>query len=287
MDPKSYPSQVWTPYTPEVPAWDVRARHEKAMKYQLLILPFLCFLGHSASALAQSAPPPVAPEAAPPVAPEGGQTIQLIKPQQPSAPPAPKIDLSTEPLAKPVQRTFHFHEGFYLRASVGFGYYSGAFSDRNQPNLDLNEHGSSMSLDLLIGGSPSPGVSIGGGLMADPLFGADSDRVNGGVSHGRVSWLVGPFIDGFPDPTRGWHLGGLIGFAGQSFDSLSATDRGTRRGAGIGGAAWFGYDFWVAPEWAIGPQFRAMGARTSDTKSGADVSAFASSFDVGISVVFN
>ncbi len=188
-------------------------------------------------------------------------------------------------MAKAVQRTYHFHEGFYLRASVGFGYYYGSFSDCNQPGFDFNEHGGTMSADLLIGGSPSPGISIGGGLMVDPLFGTDSEHGSRHGSVGRVSWLVGPFADAFPDPTKGWHLGGLIGFAGQSFDSLDTGE--TRRGAGFGGAAWVGYDFWVADEWAVGPQFRVMGARTTNSKSGEDLSAFASSFDFGLSVVFN
>jgi hypothetical protein len=193
--------------------------------------------------------------------------------------------LSTAPLDKPVQRTYHFHEGFYLRASVGFGHYSQTFSDGNQPSLELDEDGSKMSLDLLIGGSPSPGVSIGGGLMVDPLLGADSDDNERPGSHGRVSWLVGPFIDGFPSPNKGWHLGGLIGFAGQSYESINSGD--TRRAVGIGGAAWFGYDFWVANEWAIGPQLRLMGASTRDKRSGEDMSVFMSSFDLGISAVFN
>jgi len=200
----------------------------------------------------------------------------------------PKIDLSTEPNATPVQRTYHFHEGFYLRASVGFGYYYGSFGDGNRPNSDFSAHGGTMSLDLLIGGSPSPGVSIGGGLLVDPLFGASFERNDREVgSHAGVSTLIGPFIDAFPDATRGWHLGGLIGLAGQSFQNVNATGDGRQRAVGIGGAAWFGYDFWVAPEWAAGPQFRAMGMTTSDTHSGEDISAFASSFDVGVSVVFN
>ncbi|HEY3254496.1 MAG TPA: hypothetical protein VGJ91_11120, partial [Polyangiaceae bacterium] len=255
----------------------------------------------SASAQAQQAPPPAPPPVAPPVAaapppappppaapPASPPTIQLVRPQEPPAAPPPKIDLSTEPVAAAVQRTYHFHEGFYLRASVGFGYYYGSFSDANRPNLDFNEHGGNMSLDLLIGGSPSPGVSIGGGLLVDPLFGAEYSRDGDQLgSHGGVSTLIGPFIDCFPDATKGWHLGGLIGFAGQSFQNVNASGDGRERAAGIGGAAWFGYDFWVAPEWAAGPQFRAMGARTSDTKSGENVSAFASSFDVGVSVVFN
>jgi hypothetical protein len=249
------------------------------MKSRLLIRSLFCFVGYSASALAQEAPPPEAPP-----------TIQVATPQTPPAAAPPKIDLSTEAPEEPVQRTYHFHEGFYLRASVGFGYYYGNFSDGNSPNLDFNEHGGSMSLDLLLGGSPSPGLSLGGGLLVDPLFGAEYSRDGNSLgSHAGVSMLLGPFIDAFPEPTKGWHLGGLIGLAGQGFHNVNVTSTtdARARALGIGGAAWFGYDFWVASEWAAGPQFRAMGAYTSNTKAGQDISSFASSFDLGISVVFN
>jgi hypothetical protein len=255
------------------------------MKSKLLILSVLCF-SYSVSAAAQDAPATATP--APPGPPP--PTIQLATPEQPPAAAPPKIDLSTEAPAKAVQRTYHFHEGFYLRASVGFGYYYGSFSDRSRSNSDFTEHGGTMALDLLIGGSPAPGISIGGGLLVDPLFGMSYERNGREVgNHGGVSTLIGPFIDAFPDATRGWHLGGLIGFAGQSFQNINVNpNSGDRqRSVGVGGAAWFGYDFWVAPEWAAGPQFRAMGMTTSSTKSGEDIAAFASSFDVGVSVVFN
>src|SRR6185369_50017 len=238
MDPGSYPSQCWTPYTGASRSLGGSAkRHEKAMKSQLLVLPLLCFVGYSANAFAQQAPPPT---------------------------PPPKIDLSTEAPAKPVQRTYHLHEGFYLRTSVGFGYYYGSFTDNHRPNSDYSQHGGSMSLDLLIGGSPSPGLSIGGGILVDPLFGASYERNGREIgSHGGVSALIGPFIDAFPDSTKGWHLGGLIGFGGQSFQNVSTDKR--ERAAGFGGAAWFGYDFWVAPEWSGGPQFRVMGMSASSS----------------------
>ena len=200
--------------------------------------------------------------------------IQLT-PQVPASRPAPRIDLSTAPLAAPVQRTMHYHEGFYLRTSLGFGNYTASYTDNKRKNLNFDEDGGSMSIDLLIGGSPGPGVSIGGGLLIEPLLG----------SNGGFSTLVGPFIDGFPSASRGWHLGGLIGIAGQSFQNVNANDKQTA--AGTGGAAWFGYDFWVANEWAIGPQLRLMGMRTGDTKSGEDVSSFARSITFGLSAVFN
>ena len=261
------------------------------MKPRLLICSLLGLVGYSASALAQEAPPAVAPYPAPPPAqypPPQAPPIQQAYPQAPPASAPPTIDLSTPAPGEPVQRSYHFHEGFYLRASVGFGYYYGSFSDGNRTNLDFNQHGGSMSLDLLIGGSPSPGLSLGAGILVDPLFGTEYSREGHELgSHGGVSMLIGPFIDAFPAPTKGWHLGGLIGLAGQSFQNVNATSDGRQRAAGIGGAAWFGYDFWVASEWAAGPQFRAMGAYTSDTKSGEDVTSFASSFDLGVSIVFN
>jgi hypothetical protein len=178
------------------------------------------------------------------------------------------------------------HEGFYLRTSLGFGDYRASFTDNNHSTQNFTEHGNTIALDLLIGGSPSPGVSIGGGLLLEPLFSADYGR-NGSGSHDGFATLIGPFIDGFPDATKGWHLGGLIGLGVQSFQDVNATSRSATRAGGLGGAAWFGYDFWVAGEWAIGPQLRLMGMHTNDTSSGEDVSAWARSFTLGVSAVFN
>jgi hypothetical protein len=214
--------------------------------------------------------------------------IQLATPEEPAAPMPQRIDLDTPSVGRPVQRTYHLHEGFYLRSSVGFGDYRASFSDGNHANQDFTEKGGSLSLDLLIGGSPSPGVSIGGALLLDPLFGGDYERSGGGLgSHGGFSSLLGPFIDGFPDPTQGWHLGAMLGLAAQSFQNVNATSGKTATAGGVGGAAWFGYDFWVGSEWAIGPQLRLMGMRTSDTKSGDDISAWARSFTIGMSAVCN
>jgi hypothetical protein len=244
------------------------------MKAHLLLLsPVLALLAGAAGA--EDAPVPI-------------QAATPARPAAPAAPPPPRISLETEPLQPPVQRKFHLHEGFYLRTSLGFGDYRASFSDGKNSNLDFSEHGDTMTLDLLIGGSPSPGVSIGGGLLLEPLFGSDYNRNGSGTGdHGGFSTLVGPFIDGFPDATKGWHLGGLIGLAAQSFQNVNATGSSSAHAAGLGGAAWFGYDFWVAGEWAIGPQLRLMAMRTSDTKSSDDVSAWARSFTIGVSAVFN
>ncbi|MEO6600933.1 MAG: hypothetical protein ABIQ16_13725 [Polyangiaceae bacterium] len=239
------------------------------MKSAFLLLTPLCIAALSNAALAQAAPPADAP---PPDAPP---VIQLSTPATPYTEPSPKIDLSTAANGPAVPRTYHVHEGFYLRTSVGFGSYKSSFTDNKRGNSEYSDDGGSMSLDLLLGGSPVPGVAIGGGLLLDPQFGRE----------GGVSALIGPFIDGFPDVNKGWHLGGQVGLGVQSFQNVRANDR--QRANGIGGAFWFGYDFWVAGEWAIGPQVRVLGMRTNDGKSGEDVSAFARSITFGISSVFN
>ncbi|HEY4107241.1 MAG TPA: hypothetical protein VGM44_25260 [Polyangiaceae bacterium] len=217
---------------------------------------------------------------------ESPASIQAATPNRPAAPVGARIRLDTPAPSRAVPRTYHMHDGFYLRTSLGFGDYRANFSDGNHPNEDFSEHGGSLSLDLLIGGSPSPGLSIGGALLLEPLFGASYDR-GSSASHGGFASLIGPFIDGFPDPTRGWHVGGMLGLAGQSFQDVNASSDKSTSAGGIGGAAWFGYDFWIGPEWSIGPQLRLMAMRTSNTKDGADISAWARSFTVGVSVLFN
>lgn len=185
-------------------------------------------------------------------------------------------------------RSYHVHDGFYLRMTVGFGDYRASYTDNVRTNQNYGGHGQSMALDLLIGGSPSPGVSIGGGLMVDPLFGVDYDRNGFGMgSHGGTSALIGPFIDGFPDASRGWHLGALVGVGGQTFQNVNASGSKYSTARGFGGAAWFGYDFWVAGEWAVGPELRLMGQRSGDSKSGEDISAWSRSFTIGVSGLFN
>src|SRR5450755_4538248 len=191
----------------------------------VLLVPLLALL-HVGVAQADDTPVPMpAATAARPAAP---------------TPPPPRISLETPPVAAAVHRTYHMHEGFYVRTSLGFGDYRASFTDNHRNNQNFTEHGNTIALDLLIGGSPSPGVSIGGGLLLEPLFSADYDR-NGSGSHDGFATLVGPFIDGFPDATKGWHLGGLIGFGAQSFQDVNAASGTTTSAGGLGGAAWFGY----------------------------------------------
>ena len=158
----------------------------------------------------------------------------------------------------PPKRTYHVHDGFYLRMSAGVAYgAANVNADGNfYPDYDVN--GVGLSLDAMVGGSPSTGLALGGGLT---VSGYGQDGAGGFL-------LAGVFVDGFPDPVNGWHLGGLLGFAG-----VTSSGNGSEpdfSGGGFGLSAWLGHDFWVADEWSMGPLLRFNGAIARDASRDDD-----------------
>lgn len=186
-----------------------------------------------------------------------------------SAQTAPAMHVETPPPPPPVARTYHLHDGFYLRLALGAGYASAGLDAYSGASTDATVSGGGGAFDLMIGGSPAPGLAIGGGFLANsvisPGFSAAGQSHNLDRSMGLV--LVGPFIDGFIDPKNGFHVGGMLGAAALDFgtnaDHASST---TYKGAGM--ALWLGYDAWVAADWSLGGMLRFGGARVSTSEGG-------------------
>lgn len=179
-------------------------------------------------------------------------------------PPAPKMDLRVAEPGLPLQRTDYVHEGFYTRIAVGPGY---QYTNINNKMLDASASSSSFSLgaDLLIGGSPSPGIAMGGGVLTNLALGTKFDDVSGGAA---FNFLAGPFFDAFPNSKEGFHMGTLVGLSGIS---LSSDVSPASFAIGGGGAAWLGYDIWVAPEWSTGFEIRVGGSYLAGTDVGVSV----------------
>jgi hypothetical protein len=180
------------------------------------------------------------------------------------------MNLTVAPPAPALQRTAYVHEGFYLRVNVGPGVLWTNVNDKNG-NGAQSTAGTAFAFgaDVLVGGSPSPGMALGLGALTNIGFGMNMNDAAGLTrsSSTQFHFLVGPFFDAFPNSKQGFHLGAEMGFAGSSLDTplLSSAFGG-------GAAAWLGYDMWVAPEWSAGFKLRGNGAYMVGT--GADASAF-------------
>lgn len=166
----------------------------------------------------------------------------------------PVIDLSVPPPAPPEQRRYHMHDGFYLRIDAGFNFARTNVSSDTPGHPSYSVGGAGFALDALVGGSPSPGFALGGAISIQG-FGYGND---GSAGLG----LLGVFVDGFPMPNDGLHLGGSLGLAGSRTSRPAGVDE--LKGGGFGGSAWLGYDWWVADEWSMGSMVRVSGAATGD-----------------------
>jgi hypothetical protein len=149
-------------------------------------------------------------------------------------------------------RSVHNHDGFYLRANVGFEWSSAFVGTDSASHPDFTVNGGGISLDLLVGATPSPSLTVGGMLtlksISDPEVRLGDDSEVGSGSGGVL--FVGPFVDGFPMSNGGLHVGGMLGLAsGTARRQGSADDFG---GLGFGAAAWFGQGFWVGDEVSLG-----------------------------------
>jgi len=188
------------------------------------------------------------------------------EPAAPASPPpinltgGPTIDLSTPAPPPPTARTYQLHQGFYLRLDAGLGW---LFGTADAGGTDITTDGLALNYDLLIGGSPAPGFSIGAGIIGALQLSGDWETADGGSggSGDMVTMVIGPFADGFPDAKGGWHFGGIVGLARTSIEVPNAPDDDAEYG--VGGAFWAGHDVWVAPEWSIGGLLRLDALRTS------------------------
>jgi hypothetical protein len=197
---------------------------------------------------------------------------------------AAPIDGASEPETRSADPA-RLHDGFYLRLSAGLGSLSASFDDKTANGETLDGTNPAFGADFALGGSPRPGFVIGGALMYQ---GGNLDLRRGlerAPSRGVSLAVAGFFIDFFPAPRRGFHLGGLIGPAVLAVKNVGD---GLKPTAGAGVAAWLGYDFWVGDEWSLGPTLKLVGAATGDTESdSSDLSATSGAALLSFSILYH
>ena len=189
---------------------------------------------------------------------------------------------------------YHEHDGFYLRMSAG-----GASLDVQRQTAGASGsvafagdgsriQGASLFTELSVGGTPLRGFVVaatllGNGLPATELRVASGSRIDLGTP--LVFAMVGPTVDVFPDPFRGFHVGGGIGLA-TSTAGVEDPIFSTIGGLGAGLTLTLGYDVWTGDDWSVGLAARGIVAliegqkqaneavaREHDTISSASIAA--------------
>jgi hypothetical protein len=204
-----------------------------------------------------SAPPPAAP---PPVyAPTPAAAPRAYAPPPPPPPPPPPHHHESGA---------NVHDGFYFRIGLGVGGFKakGTFTPATVDG-DATVSGGGLGLDFALGGTPFPGLVIGGELVFQQLLKPDvalAGGANGTASDNVNFGILGAFVDWYPNPRGGFHVGALVGAAGLTrSDPNTGETRASNNGAGVSLTA--GYDFWISRQWSIGLGARLFGGSVSQT----------------------
>jgi hypothetical protein len=200
------------------------------------------------------------------------------------APPRPAsaaVEAASPPDATPAGPARRVHDGFYLRMGMETGTASVKFIDAPDGLGETIE--TSGGLKVMLGGTPSPGMVFGGGLWAvgfdtNKWHGENRDKGSG------ILFAIGPFIDYFPDPKGGFHLGGSAGVGGVQIDAKPFDNDDARMASGSSLGAFVGYDFWVSQSWSLGIDAHYMSVRAKHPDG--NWKAKADSFGLGITGLY-
>jgi hypothetical protein len=183
-------------------------------------------------------------------------------PPPPPAQPLPLCESSGKPSPCVQPPDAYRHDGFYLRFGGGFGY--GQFSGSG-PAGSASVSGLSGESLFAIGGNVGEGFVVAGVVhgvqVRETLEGSPPPARKATLALGQLGVLV----DWFPDPTGGWHVGGLAGLGLVGISDAATRDSGTAvvadgGGFSFGGGLLGGYDFWIGPQWSAGLYVIATGA---------------------------
>jgi hypothetical protein len=279
------------------------------MKINIILSYSLVTLLCSSIAFAQQTPPPPDPTEPdtnnnpPETTPEPPPPPEL---PPPPVPPPPPMDPSPEyeaapppPRYEPPPRTSrthssHLHDGFYLRMALGISYLSNQtqIKDSLQTTIanDYQLHGVGPTIDFFIGGTPGRGLVIGGGIVSTAVskptitYGGRETQLNDNAS----AAVVGPFIDWYFNPRRGFHAQLLtgIGLSQVTPRRKDFNTNDTKSGSGFGIDLGIGHDWWISNQWSIGILARYQHSSTTFKNTQQDYQETRKTNVFGISTTF-
>jgi hypothetical protein len=193
------------------------------------------------------------------------------------------------------------HDGFYFRfgSAIGYTAFDGDIQGDADPTpppigaADASLAGPSFGADLLVGGTPAPGLVVGGAFIyaflpaswqTVSVAGSEMEPQND-----AFLLLLAAFGQFYPDPKTGFHLHALLGLAsGQpdiwrvfaddpalvqcSGDAVKCDGPNQGDLVGVGAGFGAGYDAWIGEQWSVGPVMRIVVATLAETSGSWDES---------------
>jgi hypothetical protein len=193
----------------------------------------------------------------------GGARAEAPQPQGSSQPPTSTVTkCPTTPAAG--KRS---HDGFYLRLSLGAVYLHESWSpDGDSPGAEYG--GGGTSLETAIGTSVRPGLIVGGlwqlVAVTDPNESYLGTTYVVAATYRFLDVLAG-FVDYYPRPRRGFHLGGSAGLLMASNADREYGALTTSWGAALSVRG--GYDVFFSSRWSVGALAQLEGYRYSTTEA--------------------
>jgi hypothetical protein len=179
------------------------------------------------------------------------------------------------PPAPPQDTGAFFHDGFFFRMGLGAAYGS-ATVDREGIDVEETDRGYGLNIELLFGGTPAPGVVIGGGLIGysfpDVTREIDGEEIPNQLDIRAALSTLDFFVNIYPDPKMGFQLQALLGFAvlsvvdeddNSAFRDADGDDASDPTGPVVGGG--IGFEGFVGQQWSLGVMGRVVYAPVSTT----------------------
>lgn len=119
----------------------------------------------------------------------------------------------------PVDPGARLHDGFFARSEAGLALLEASVSDSGQHPRRSRIRAIGQSAAISIGATPASGLVVGLSIwtaILDPSFVEDGRTVVPDDNSVKLTLLrVGPMLDWYPNPRRGYHVFGSTGFAVQ------------------------------------------------------------------------
>lgn len=183
----------------------------------------------------------------------------------------PRCDTSSAPSPCVQPEGAYTHDGVYFAATSGLGYLT--FTGRGVRG-DASISDMTGTSSLAVGGSPARGLAIGGGLRLASIRAEFHGSPNEAEGYATAEiWQLGPFVEWYPNPLLGWHVGATL-----TLGELVLTDSYLPDAAGTAAfaTAYGGHNWWIGPEWSLGLRALASGStRPSLVDGDGDASGYA------------